>query len=125
MIGAVEIAGSPITDVVMECLYGPHCPKKTTALTADTRESHPKENPSSMAKKAVDIVMVDGAYDPFGPLVFEEELMDDSILDDILDEEGGIFLTDIETVGLLPSEFCGAKGQPKELEDDFFPRRPN
>lgn len=33
MIGSVEITGSSITDAIIECLYGPYCPKQTTIVT--------------------------------------------------------------------------------------------
>lgn len=62
----------------------------------------------------------DEVKDPIRPLVFEDDSIKDSILDDILNEENECFLADIEMVGLLLLEFWGAKGQLKEVEGDVF-----
>lgn len=93
MIGSVEINESPITNAIMEYVYGPHSLKRTMAPKADTKEPPFRKDPRLLVEKVVDQKMNDGADDPFGPLVFEEYTMGDSILDDLLDEEGGTFLT--------------------------------
>lgn len=67
---------------------------------------HPKRG--TLAEDSISINMGDEAEDAFAPLVFEDEPISDSILDDILNEEG--FLAEIKIVELLSLEFLGAKG---------------
>lgn len=57
--------------------------------------------------------------DPFEPLVLEDKPISDSISDDKPNEESETILAELEMVGLLPVEFWGTEGQPKELEGDF------
>lgn len=88
----------------MECLYGPHSPKKPQLASSDADVSSSKVEPKPSAEDPAGMEVYDVVADPFGPLVFEDEPKSDSILDDILSEEGKGFLTDIEMVGFLPQE---------------------
>lgn len=98
----------------------PHGPKTYQAPNADAKDSTSKGEPKPSAKGFTGMNMGDEAEDPFWPLVFEDELLGDSNLDDILNKESGVFLVEIKMVELLPLEFWRARGQPKEIEGDIF-----
>lgn len=68
MIGAAEVTGSPLTDAIKECLYGPHSPKQSHTLGADTEASSPKGKPKLLADYSLGADTGDEAEDPFGLL---------------------------------------------------------
>lgn len=54
MIVVVEVTGSPLTDAVMECLYGLHSPKKSQGLGTNADASSPNGKPKSLAETVLD-----------------------------------------------------------------------
>lgn len=115
MIEEAAVTSSPLTIAVMECLYGPYSHKKSQTIGANAAATPLGRKPKLLAESSIGMDEGSEAKDPFGPLVLEEEMISNSILIDILNEEGEDFLAEIEMVRLFSLEFWGTKGQLKGL----------
>lgn len=111
----VEAAHSPLTEAVIECLYGLHSPRKPQPA-----DPPPVKGLMTEEEMAEDDLLGEYEENPSGSLNIDGDSLTGSILDDIMDGEDGEFCADIEIVSLIPPEFWGTRDQPKSLEGDVF-----